>query len=178
MEATVDQGKAKSIGVSNFRVEHLRRVHSAARIKPANNQVEVHAYFQQKELRAVCKELGVTICAYAPLGSPGINTFLQSRGLDSVKVPDILQNPIVSQIASYHNKTNAQVLLRFLIQLGVAVIPKSIKPQRIVENFQVFDFELSKSEMAKLESLDQGLAARMWKGFPGSEQHPEYTEAA
>jgi len=178
MEKLVDSGKARAIGLSNFRVEQVRRICNSARIKPANNQVEVHASFQQKELRAACKELGVTICAYAPLGSPGMNTFLQSKGLGKMDLPDILHNPVVSEIAANHKKTTAQVLIRFLIQLGVAVIPKSVKPERIAENFQVFDFELSESEVKKLESLDQGGSARIFKGFPGAEKHPEYSEAA
>nr|CAD7268024.1 unnamed protein product [Timema shepardi] len=140
MEQQVDAGRARSIGVSNFNADQVKRIVQEARIIPANNQVELHLYFQRKELAAFCKALDVTICAYAPLGSPAFPEFYSNvmKG-DAKKLPNVnpLQDPVVLKIAKNHNKTPAQILLRQIVQRGIVVIPKSSNPGRQKENFQV-----------------------------------------
>lgn len=178
MEAQVDAGRAKAIGVSNFNIRQIERILKSARIPPANSQVEMHLYLQQKELLEFSKKTGVTVCAYAPLGSPNFKNFVKNLGGDADDIKELspLTEPVVKKIAEAHGKTPAQVLLRHLIQLGVAVIPKSVNPNRIKENYQVFDFELNDSEMAELNALDKGEKGRMFVGglLKGIEDHPEY----
>lgn len=178
MEAQVDAGRAKAIGVSNFNIRQIQHILKSARIPPANNQVEMHLYLQQKELLDFSKKTGVTICAYAPLGSPNFKNFVKTIGGDGDDIKELspLTESVVQRIAEAHEKTPAQVLLRHLIQLGVAVIPKSINPNRIKENFEIFDFELNGSEMAELNALDRGENGRMFRVglLKGIEDHPEY----
>jgi len=178
LEAQVDAGRVKAIGVSNFNSDQIDRILKIARIPPANNQVELHVYCQQKQLQEWSKRTGVTICAYAPLGSPGMAKFVEKLGgsTEGIKALDPLTDATVARIAAAHNKSPAQVLLRHLLQLGLAVIPKSSNPQRIQHNFQVFDFELSDTEMAELNALDRGEDGRRFINglFKGIEVHPEY----
>ncbi|XP_049841193.1 1,5-anhydro-D-fructose reductase-like isoform X1 [Schistocerca gregaria] len=178
MEDQVDVGRARSIGLSNFNARQVKRVWQSARIRPANLQVELHAYFQQAELRAFCRALDVTVCAYIPLGAPGVRPPGRATiPVDASQLPkrDQMTNPVVSQIAQKHGKTNAQVLLRYIIQLGVAAIPKSTNPDRLRQNFDVFDFELSVEDMDALEQLDKGPAGRQVRAFiPEMANHPEY----
>uniref|UniRef100_A0A146KRW5 Alcohol dehydrogenase [NADP(+)] n=1 Tax=Lygus hesperus TaxID=30085 RepID=A0A146KRW5_LYGHE len=176
METMVDKGKAKAIGLSNFNQSQVKRILDVARIKPANNQVELYVYLQQPELVKFCTENGVTIVAYGPIGSPNLKNFRGSSSQETVyQYP--MEDPVVLSIAKNHNKTPAQVLLRFLIQYGVAVIPKSSNPKRVQENFNIFDFELSKDEYNQLKALDKGEAGRQFGGgrrdSPFS-KHPEF----
>jgi 2,5-diketo-D-gluconate reductase A len=134
-----DQGRVRSIGVSNFEPEHLRILIDATGIVPAVNQVELHPRFPQDELREVHKQLGVATEAWAPLGQGAL-----------------LDDPKVTEVAERHGKTPAQVLIRWHIQLGNIVIPKSVTPERIVSNFDVFDLELSEQDMASISSLGDG----------------------
>ena len=131
-----DEGRIKSIGVSNFEPEHLRILVDATGIVPAVNQVELHPLFPQEELRQVHAQLGVATEAWAPLGQGAL-----------------LDNPKVAEVAERHGKTPAQVLIRWHMQLGNIVIPKSVTPERIVSNFDVFDLELSEQDMASISSL-------------------------
>ncbi|XP_069688687.1 1,5-anhydro-D-fructose reductase-like [Periplaneta americana] len=176
MEAQVDAGRARSIGLSNFNSRQIARIVKAARIRPANLQVELNVYFQQRELVAFCKALDITVCAYAPIGSPGMNQWMKDRGLPEAVVPDLINDPVVCKIAKQHNKTSAQVLLRHCMQRDIVVIPKSVKPDRIKENFQVFDFELTKEDMQELDSLDKRQAGRRFKMdvFEELLKHPEF----
>jgi len=177
MEKIVDSGLAKSIGVSNFNAEQLERIIKNARIRPANNQVELNAYFQQKDLVEQCKKNGVTIVAYAPLGSPGRTIYYRKmRGLE-FSCPPILEDPLVLNISKKHNKTTSQILLRHLIQLGVAPIPKSTNTDRLAKNIDVFGFELDESDMKQLETLDKGKTGRTFTmaAFPGLDKHPEFS---
>ncbi|XP_049768329.1 1,5-anhydro-D-fructose reductase-like [Schistocerca cancellata] len=178
MEAQVDAGRTRSIGLSNFNARQIKRVWQSARIKPANLQVEMHAYFQQRELRAFCRALDITVCAWGPLGTPQIYSFVEKQGGDVSKLPryDLLGDPVVKRIAQKHGKTTAQVLIRFLVQLEVAVIPKSSNPTRVEENFAVFDFELSPEDMEAMEALDKGRKGRLGSEHsqPGSGRHPEW----
>jgi 2,5-diketo-D-gluconate reductase A len=131
------EGRARSIGVSNFRVEDLQRIIDATGVTPAVNQIELHPRFQQSELRAYHAEHGIATEAWSPLG----------RGAS-------LDDPTIGQIASDHDRTPAQATLRWHLQLGNVVIPKSVTPKRIEENFGVFDFELSEEEMNAIAALD------------------------
>ncbi|WP_207568096.1 aldo/keto reductase [Mycolicibacter engbaekii] len=134
-----DQGRIRSIGVSNFAADHLKVLIDAIGIVPVVNQIELHPRFSQPELRALHARLGIATEAWAPLG----------RG-------SLLTHPTVAAVARRCGKTPAQVLIRWHIQLGNIVIPKSVHPERIVGNFDVFDFELGTSEMAEISSLDDG----------------------
>ena len=134
-----DQGRIRSIGVSNFAPEHLRILVDTTGIVPAVNQVELHPLLQQEEVRAANAQLGIATEAWSPLG----------RG-------SLLTNPVVGAVAEAHGKTPAQTLIRWHIQLRNIVIPKSVTPERIVSNFDVFDFELSEQDMASISSLGDG----------------------
>jgi 2,5-diketo-D-gluconate reductase A len=134
-----DQGRIRSIGVSNFEPEHLRILVDGTGIVPAVNQVELHPLLQQQELREVHAQLGIATEAWSPLGQGSL-----------------LSNTAVTAVAETHGQTPAQVLIRWHIQLGNIVIPKSVTPERIVSNFDVFDFELSEQDMASISSLGDG----------------------
>jgi 2,5-diketo-D-gluconate reductase A len=134
-----DQGRIRSIGVSNFEPEHLRILVDATGIVPAVNQIELHPLLQQQELREVHAQLGIATEAWSPLGQGSL-----------------LSNPTVTAVAEGHGKTPAQALIRWHIQLRNIVIPKSVTPERIVSNFDVFDFELSEQDMASISSLGDG----------------------
>ena len=139
LEKLYKEGRAKSIGVSNFEVEHLERLLSECDVKPAVNQVECHPYFQQKDLKAFCKKHDIRLEAWGPLMQGGA----------------ALEDPIIEAIAAKHGKSAAQVILRWHLQEGTIAIPKSVTPDRIRENFQVFDFELSEEEMKQMSDLDK-----------------------
>jgi 2,5-diketo-D-gluconate reductase A len=134
-----EEGGVRSIGVSNFQIEHLERIIDATGVVPAVNQIELHPRLQQGELRRFHSEHGIATEAWAPLG----------RG-------ELLDDPVIEEIASSHDHTPAQVVLRWHIQLGNVVIPKSANASRIEENFRVFDFSLDQDEMDRLAELDRG----------------------
>lgn len=134
-----DQGRIRSIGVSNFEPEHLKVLIDACGIVPAVNQIELHPRFSQTELREVHAQLGIATEAWGPLG----------QGL-------LVTHPTITSVADGCDRTPAQVLVRWHIQLGNIVIPKSVNPDRIASNFDVFDFELSPNDMASISALDDG----------------------
>jgi 2,5-diketo-D-gluconate reductase A len=134
-----EEGLVRSIGVSNFQPVHLRRLIDETGVTPSVNQVELHPAFQQAGLRREHEELGIATEAWAPLG--------QGQALDE---------PIIERIAEAHGKSTAQAIIRWHLQLGNVVIPKSVTPERIEANFDVFDFHLSDSEMDEIEALDTG----------------------
>ncbi|WP_326547310.1 aldo/keto reductase [Mycolicibacterium sp. ND9-15] len=134
-----EQGRVRSIGVSNFEPEHLRTLVDATGIVPAVNQIELHPLLQQEELREAHAQLGVATEAWSPLGQGSL-----------------LSNDTVVAVAEAHGKTPAQALIRWHMQLGNIVIPKSVTPERIVSNFDVFDFELSEDDMASISALGDG----------------------
>ncbi|GJQ78281.1 hypothetical protein Trydic_g22123 [Trypoxylus dichotomus] len=176
LEEQVDAGRTKTIGVSNFSIKKVDRLLKNCRIKPVNNQVEMHLYFQQKELVDFCTKNDVTIVAYAPLGSRGYNTFLASLGKPPRDLPDMFEDPIVIAIADKHSKKPSQIALRFLLQNGVAAIPKSVNPERIKENFDIFDFQLDDDDMAKLRSIDKGSEGRIcdFRASGRLYEHPDF----
>jgi diketogulonate reductase-like aldo/keto reductase len=148
LETLLEQGKVRAIGVSNFMVDHLNRLLEKATVVPAVNQIEVHPYFQQREVQAFGAEHGILTQAWSPIG--GI-TFYRDGNHGST-----LDDPIISGIAQAHGKSPAQVMLRWHLQQGRSVIPKSTKPHRIAENFDVFDFDLTADELAAIDALDTG----------------------
>jgi 2,5-diketo-D-gluconate reductase A len=134
------EGRVRAIGVSNFQPAHLRRLIDETGVVPAVNQVELHPYLQQAELREFHEKHGIRTEAWSPLGQGG----------------ELLSDPVVTEIAARHGRSAAQVVLRWHLQLGNVVIPKSVTPSRIRENIAVFDFELPDEEMAALSTLDRG----------------------
>jgi diketogulonate reductase-like aldo/keto reductase len=141
-------GKVRAIGVSNFTVEHLTNLLAKAEVVPVVNQIEVHPYFQQPEVQALNAEHGIVTQAWSPIG--GITFYRKGENTST------LEDPTIVQIAEAHSKSPAQVMLRWHIQEGRSVIPKSTKPHRIAENFDVFDFELSSDELTAIDGLDTG----------------------
>ncbi|MDR1817865.1 MAG: aldo/keto reductase [Puniceicoccales bacterium] len=141
-----EEGRAKSIGVSNFNAEHIERIIGETGVAPAVNQVELHPDFAQKPLREFHKKHGIATEAWSPLGG----TWSPANG-----VP-VLKNPLVAEVAKRHGKTPAQVIIRWHLQNGIIVIPKSVTPERIRENFNVFDFALTPADLADLDTLDTG----------------------
>jgi 2,5-diketo-D-gluconate reductase A len=143
LEEFYRQGRARSIGVSNFQVSHLRRFMQEGEVVPAVNQIEVHPYLCNEEVRATNAELGIVTEAWSPL----------AKGR-------FLQDPTVGAIASRLGRTPAQVTLRWHIQRGDVIFPKSTTPARIRENLQIFDFELEPEDIAAISALDRGEAGR------------------
>jgi diketogulonate reductase-like aldo/keto reductase len=148
LETLLADGKVRAIGVSNFMVDHLTRLLDRATVVPAVNQIEVHPYFAQREVQALSAEHGILTQAWSPIG--GITFYRDGEHTSTLK------DPVIVDIAEAHGKTPAQVMLRWGLQQGRSVIPKSTKPQRIAENIDVFDFELSDDEMTRIDGLDTG----------------------
>jgi diketogulonate reductase-like aldo/keto reductase len=148
LETLLAHGKVRAIGVSNFMVDHLRNLLDTASIVPAVNQLEIHPYFQQREVQDLDAEHGILNQAWSPIG--GI-TFYRDSGHASA-----LEDPAIGRIAQAHGKSPAQVMLRWGIQHGRSVIPKSTKPARIAENLDVFDFQLDDEEIAAIDALETG----------------------
>jgi diketogulonate reductase-like aldo/keto reductase len=134
------EGKARTIGVSNYTIRHLEEMKKYASIMPVVNQVELHVFLQQPELVQYCKDHGIMIEAYSPL----------AHAKD-------MHNQTVSLLAQKYEKTYAQIMLRWLVQEGHVVLPKSGRPQRIRENYAIFDFEISTEDMELLRTQDRGL---------------------
>jgi diketogulonate reductase-like aldo/keto reductase len=148
LETLLADGKVRAIGVSNFMVEHLTALLERATVVPALNQLEIHPYFQQREAADFGTERGILPQAWSPIG--GI-TFYRDSGHVSA-----LEDPTIGAIAERHGKSPAQVMLRWGLQHGRSVIPKSTKPHRIAENLDVFDFALSDEELAEIDGLETG----------------------
>ena len=145
LEALLGAGKVRAIGVSNFMVEHLTALLDHATVVPAVNQIECHPYFPQQEVQDFGAEHGILTQAWSPIG--GI-TFYRDGSHGST-----LQDPVIGDIATAHGRTPAQVMLRWGLQQGRSVIPKSTRPTRIAENIDVFGFELSAEQMAAIDGL-------------------------
>lgn len=149
MEKLVDDGLVKNIGVSNFSGAMLVDLLSYCRIKPAVLQIENHPYLPQNELISFCKSQNIVVTGYSPLGHPN----MPKEMIGNQEQRDLRDQQIVKDMAAHHNKTTAQILLRWNLQRGLVVIPKSVSPERIKENFGVFDFKLNNSEMDKISHL-------------------------
>jgi 2,5-diketo-D-gluconate reductase A len=157
LEKLLADGKVRAIGVSNFMPDHLTRLLGETSVVPAVNQIEVHPYFRQSELLEADAEHGILSQAWSPIG--GITFYRDgSRG-------STLQDPTIGKIAAAHGKTPAQVMLRWHLQQGRQVIPKSVTPSRIAENFDVFAFTLTTDELDAIDALDTGV-----RGGPAPEE--------
>jgi len=148
LEKLLADGKVRAIGVSNFMPEHLDRLLTETSVVPAVNQIELHPYFQQTELQGVHAEHGILTQAWSPIG--GITSYRDAE-------KSTFDDPTLLEIAGQYGKSAAQVMLRWHLQRGRSVIPKSTKPARIAENFDVFDFELSPEQLAAIDALDTGV---------------------
>jgi diketogulonate reductase-like aldo/keto reductase len=139
MERILADGKARAIGVSNYTIRHIEELLSTAKVPPAVNQVEFHPFLFQRDLLEHCRRRGIRIEAYAPL----------------VKAQR-MEHPVLVRVARKHGKTPAQVLIRWCLEHEVVVIPKSVRPERIRENLEVFDFSLDAADLTELDGLDEG----------------------
>lgn len=139
LEKLYRDGRVKAIGVCNFEMEHLERILNECEVKPVLNQVECHPYLAQNELKEYCAKHDIFVEAWSPLDQGG----------------EVLQDAVIQQIAVAKGKTPAQVVLRWHLQNNTIVIPKSVTPSRIEENFQVFDFELTNEEMKQINELNR-----------------------
>ena len=126
--------------MSNFKPHHLEKLLGGAKTVPAGNQIELHPLLQQKETRAYCAEHGIAVESYSPPMQAG----------------ETLEHPVITKLARSHGITPAQVILRWRVQSGLIVIPKSVRPERIRENFALIDFELSEDDMRAITSMDRG----------------------
>jgi diketogulonate reductase-like aldo/keto reductase len=140
LEKLKTDGLIKSIGVSNYTIRHLEEMKGYANEMPVVNQVELHVFLQQPELRDYCRKNNIVIEAYSPLAHASA-----------------MDDPEILELSKKHKKSYAQIMLRFLIQLGLVVIPKSVTPERIKENIDVFDFKLSDDDMKVLKGLDRDM---------------------
>jgi 2,5-diketo-D-gluconate reductase A len=140
MEQLYKDGRIRAIGVSNFHPDHLRRLLDKSDVVPVINQVELHPYLQQSEVRKANEELGVLTEAWAPIARGG----------------ELLEDPVITGLADKHARTPAQVVLRWHIELGNVVIPKSVTPSRVQENIDIFGFSLDEEDMAAVAQLDRG----------------------
>jgi 2,5-diketo-D-gluconate reductase A len=138
LEEFYREGRARSIGVSNFQPQHLRRLHGETDVIPAVNQIEAHPYLTQDDVRAFCAQHQIAVEAWSPLGKGGV-----------------LDDPVIGRIAERTGKTPAQVVLRWHIQRGDIVFPKSVTPERIRENIDIFDFELSGADVNDITLLNK-----------------------
>jgi len=148
LEKLLADGNVRAIGVSNCMAEHIDSLLGETDIVPAVNQIEVHPFFQQAALQRLHEKHGILTQAWSPIG--GI-TFYRGSGKSS------LEDPTILEIAEAHGKSAAQVMLRWGLQHGRSVIPKSVKPARIAENFDVFDFDLTAEQMAAIDALETGV---------------------
>ncbi|WP_323657022.1 aldo/keto reductase [Lysinibacillus xylanilyticus] len=140
LEKIYQDGRVRSIGVSNFHVQHLENLLKETSVVPVINQIEFHPHLTQEEVRAYCKEKGIQVEAWSPLMNGSL-----------------LEESLIQQLASKYGKTPAQIVLRYDVQHGVVTIPKTMTPARMTENLTVFDFALTEEEMAQLDALNDGL---------------------
>ncbi|NDC22055.1 aldo/keto reductase [bacterium] len=134
------EGKALNIGVSNYMIHHLEDMKKYAKITPQINQVEMHVFLQQPDLVRYCQDNGIVVEAYSPI----------AHGKE-------MDDPVIKKIAIKHNKTYAQIMIRWCIEKGFVVIPKSSTPSRVIQNIDVFDFELDKDDLVEIKKLDKNL---------------------
>jgi 2,5-diketo-D-gluconate reductase A len=134
-----EEGRARSIGVSNFHDAHLRKIVDETGVIPAINQIELHPWLPQTELRDIDTRLGIKTEAWSPLGSGRL-----------------IDDPVIAEVSAKHGKSPAQVMVRWSIQLGIIVLPKSVTPERIEQNIDVFDFQLDDADMAAIATLESG----------------------
>ncbi|KAJ6646473.1 Aldo-keto reductase family 1 member B10 [Pseudolycoriella hygida] len=162
MERLVDQGLVRSIGLSNFNSEQITHILNGCKIKPVINQVEFSPSLNQRKLIEFCKERGIAVSAFTPLGRPN----------PQLKTPAFIYDDSVIEIGRKYNKTSAQVVLRYLIQCGSIPIPKSQTKERIQQNIDVFDFELNSDEMSVLDQFNTGHRIALLPALKHSKYYP------
>lgn len=163
MESLVEKGLTRSIGLSNFNKRQIDRVLEVAKIKPAVLQIEIHPYLNQQKLFDYCKTKDIAVTAYSPLGSP-------DRPWAKPGDPNLLEDPRLKAIAEKYKKSPAQVLIRYAIDRGMIVIPKSVTKSRIAQNFNVFDFQLTLDDIKEISSFEcNGRLCSM-----GDTHHPDF----
>ncbi|BET02905.1 reductase [Nesidiocoris tenuis] len=167
MEKLLLTGKVRSIGISNFNKQQIERVLANSLVVPAINQIECHPFLNQNKLIKLCESKGIKITAYSPLGSP-------DRPFANPDDPVLLEQPVVVGIAKKHGKTPGQVLIRYQIDRGIIVIPKSVNQERIKSNFDVFNFKLTKEDMDALQGLERGNKAGRYVPFSATAEHKHY----
>ena len=148
LETLLADGRVRAIGVSNFMVEHLEELAAETSIVPAINQIEVHPYFQQREVQQADAAVGTVTQAWSPIG--GITAYRPTGA-------SVFDDEALTAIAAEHGKSPAQVMLRWHLQQGRSALPKSVRPARIAENFDVFDFELTADQLSAIDALDTGV---------------------
>ena len=151
-EKLLADGRVRAIGVSNFNPKHLEGLIARSEVVPAVNQVELHPFFIQRDVREADKRHGVVTQSWSPIG--GINVYW-AAGPNAARNP--LQHPVVVELAAKYHKTPAQVVLRWHIEHGLSAIPKSVRPERIAENIDIFDFALTAQDINAINSLDTGV---------------------
>ncbi|CAK9807892.1 Aldo-keto reductase family 1 member B1 [Anthophora quadrimaculata] len=166
MEECVKLGLTKSIGLSNFNSQQIDRILSVATIKPVMNQIECHPNLNQKKLIDFCAKRGIAITAYSPFGSPRRSWIKPTDPKVTIDAPEIVT------IAKKYGKTSAQVVLRYLIDIGTIPIPKSSSKDRIKQNIDVFDFKLTPEEITSIDKLDKGLRICPAVEFKGHKDYP------
>jgi alcohol dehydrogenase (NADP+) len=152
MEAVLDAGLTRHIGVSNFSIRKLQDLLQHGRIRPEVNQVELHPLLQQPDLVAFCRAEGIHLTAYSPLGSGD-----RPAHLKAADEPVLLENPVIAAIAAEHGYSAAQVLLAWHLCRGISTIPKSVSPDRLRENLAAASIELSPADLARIAPLDRGV---------------------
>jgi diketogulonate reductase-like aldo/keto reductase len=152
LETLLADGRVRAIGVSNFKPANLDALMDTRTVTPAVNQIELHPYFTQQATRDADAARAIVTQVWSPIG--GINFY---PGYDNASAGNPLQDPVIGGIGKTHGKTPAQVMIRWHLQQGRSAIPKSVKPERIRENFDVFDFEMSDEELARIDALDLGI---------------------
>ncbi|XP_065092333.1 1,5-anhydro-D-fructose reductase-like [Ochlerotatus camptorhynchus] len=166
MEELVHSGKVRSIGVSNFNSEQLQRLLSSASIKPATNQVECNPGFTQKRLIQFCRHLGITVTAFSPMGR------VDRCDSSSRVTADVLLHPNVTAIGAKYGKTTAQIVLRYLIEIGTIPIPKPSNRAETLQNIDIFDFRLTPDEVALMDQFDDGKRAVPLKYYSHHRDYP------
>ncbi|XP_050548511.1 aldo-keto reductase family 1 member B10-like, partial [Daktulosphaira vitifoliae] len=147
LEKLVEEGLLKSIGLSNFNKRQIEDILRIAKIKPVTNQVECHPYLNQKKLKEFCESHGIYLTAYSPLGSP-------DRPWAKPDDPSLMDDPKIIAIANKYKKSPAQILIRYQVQRGVIVIPKSVTKSRIESNFDIWDFMLEQTDMDLIDTFN------------------------
>ncbi|XP_075131483.1 aldo-keto reductase family 1 member C1-like isoform X2 [Leptodactylus fuscus] len=167
MEACKDAGLVRSIGVSNFNRKQLELILNmpGLKYKPVCDQVECHIFLNQSKLLEFCKSHDIVLVGYSVLGSSRVEAWVDQTS------PKVLEDPVLNKIAKKLNRSPTQVAQRYLIQRGVVVLAKSFKAERIKENFQVFDFELSDQDMKTLDGVNKNLR---YLSFDAFKEHPKY----
>ena len=170
LEKVQQDGLTKTIGISNFNSKQTEHLVSVCKIKPAMNQVECHPYYSQEKLRGVCAKHGIIMTAYSAFGG---NPRPSEGGLKDHDIKVALWNDeVIKKIADKHKKKITHVLLRFQIQRGISVIPKSVNPERVIDNFNIFDFELDEQDMQEIGSLNRGERMSGFDMLKGCKNYP------